>query len=306
MIEQTEATFNLVDEPWIRVRTVSGETTELSLIDVFAHAHELTTLANDIPTQDFAILRMMLAVLQRAVLPMSEDYENPTELWKDLWKAETLPIGAIDAYLQAWYKRFDLFDIEAPFMQVAGLEATSGRITEIRKLVADVPDRKLLFSLRSGRGLAALSFDEAARWLIHIQTFDTAGIKTGVKGDLAAKDGKSHSKGTGWSGRLGGVYLEGDTLMRTLLLNLVLCDDVSGDDYECFFGEDDLPVWEQPPQQPGNSGRQPCGTADIYTWQSRRVRLAAGNSLVTGVILSVGDSVDSFNKFGLEPMVVSN
>lgn len=302
MIEQTETTFNLIDAPWIGVRTTSGETAELSLIGVFSRAHELTELANDTPTQDFAILRLMLAVLQRAVLPMSEDYEYPSELWKDLWDAETLPIREIGAYLKMWYKRFDLFDSEAPFMQVAGMEATNGSVSEVRKLVADVPDGKPLFSLRSGKGLDALSFAEAARWLTHVHAFDTAGIKTGVKGDPTVKGGKSYPIGTGWAGRLGGVYLEGDTLMRTLLLNLVLCDDVLDGGFECFVDDCDLPAWELPPQQPGNSGRTPCGMADVYTWQSRRVRLLADNTHVTGVILSNGDKAEIYNQFGVEPM----
>lgn len=301
MTEKNGAAFNLVEEPWIRVRTISGETVEMSLAGVFAHAHELMTLANDIPTQDFAILRVLLAVLQRSVLPMAEDYEYPSELWKDLWEAETLPIEQINSYLQAWYQRFDLFDEEAPFMQVAGMEATNGSVSEVGKIVADVPDGRPLFSLRSGKGLDVLNFSEAARWLVHVQAFDTAGIKTGVKEDWAVKGGKSYPIGTGWAGKLGGVYLEGETLKRTLLLNLVLSDDAS-DDYERFVGDCDRPVWELPPQRPGNSGRSPCGMTDLYTWQSRRVRLLANDALVTNVVLSNGDKADAYNLYAMEPM----
>ncbi len=301
MTEQKDVSFNLVDEPWIRVLALSGETMELSLSEVFARAHTLATLANDIPTQDFAILRLLLAVLQRSVLPMTEGYEYPSELWKELWESKTLPLDEIDAYLEKWHARFDLFDGEAPFMQVAGMEATNGSVSEIKKLVAEIPDGKPLFSLWSGNGLAALSFPEAARWLVHVHAFDTAGIKTGVIGDPAVKGGKSYPIGTGWAGRLGGVYLEGETLMRTLLLNLVLCDDASGDDYDNFFNEEDLPVWELSPQKPGSSDRLPKGVADLYTWQSRRVRLTKSGDMAVGVILSNGDKIDTYNQFSIEP-----
>ena len=58
-----EKLFNLIDEPWILVRKNSGETTEVSLLDALTHAHEYDALAGELPTQDVAILRLMLAVL---------------------------------------------------------------------------------------------------------------------------------------------------------------------------------------------------------------------------------------------------
>ena len=294
--------FNLVDEPWMIVRGLDGATEELSLSNVFERARELASLANDTPTQDFAILRVLLAVVQRAVLTSSDDCDDPLALWEELWQTRSLPIEEIRTYLSEWRNRFDLFDDEAPFMQVANLEASNGSVSEIRKLIADVPDGKALFSLRSGSGLDDMAFGEAARWLVHVHAFDTAGIKTGVKGDSDAKNGKSYPIGTGWAGRLGGIYLEGHTFSETLLLNLVLCDNVYDVDSAELITEDDMPVWERAPQKPGNSGRFPSGPSDFYTWQSRRVRLIADGGKVTSVVLSNGDKVDTHNQYLLEPM----
>ncbi|MBK8460679.1 MAG: type I-E CRISPR-associated protein Cse1/CasA [Micropruina sp.] len=68
-----------------------------------------------------------------------------------------------------------------------------------------------------------MSFAEAARWLIHCQAFDPAGIKTGALGDPRVKAGKGYSFGyPAWSGNLGLLIAEGRTLRETLLLNLPL------------------------------------------------------------------------------------
>ena len=44
--------FNLLDEPWIRVRTRDCRIEEVSLKDVFVHAHEYEDLAGETAAQD--------------------------------------------------------------------------------------------------------------------------------------------------------------------------------------------------------------------------------------------------------------
>ena len=294
--------FNLVDEPWIRVRTLTDEVYELSLRGVFSRAHELKGLENDLPTQDFALLRLLEAVLERSVVPMFDDYDYPFELWGELWSKGELPHKAIDEYLDAWKVRFDLLDEERPFMQVAKLRATNGSISEVKKIMADCPDGLPLFALKSGEGADSLTLSEAARWVVHTHAFDTSGIKTGVVGDKGVKGGKSYPIGTGWAGGIGGVYLEGDNLARTLLLNLCLCADCEKEPDE-FLDEDlDLPVWERSPSKPGDSGHAPGGYADIYTWQSRRMLVHWNGSVVDGIVLTNGDKLEYQNKRVLEPM----
>lgn len=301
MVENEQTSFNLVDDPWIMVKLLTGETIEVSLLGAFRHASKIECLANDLPTQDFAILRVLLAVLQRSALKLIDEYDYPSDAWGSLWEAKELPIKAIESYLYEWRHRFELLEADQPFMQVKGLTATNGSVSEVKKIIADVPDGKPLFSLMSLSGLDSLGFDEAARWLIHVQAFDTSGIKTGVKGDVATKGGKSYPIGTSWAGNLGGIYLEGNNLTETLLLNLVLCDSCH-DSLDEWVADDDIPAWERQQTIPGSSGRTPLGHADVYTWQSRRVRIVADHGRAIGVVLTNGDRLDAFNRMDVEPM----
>lgn len=290
--------FNLVDEPWIRARDGDGNVREFSLSELFLEASRLQCLANDLPTQDFAILRVLLAILQRSIAPNLDEEDDPVEVWGKLWDAKELPIDDIAAYLEKWHDRFDLFDPEKPFMQVAGLQATNGDISETKKMISDVPDGTPLFTIKTEESFGKLAFGEAARWLVHIHAFDTAGIKTGTVGDPGVKGGKSYPIGTGWAGNLGGLVLEGQTVRETLLLNLVLWD---GEDEE-LLSPDDLPAWERDGRAYGVEGRLPSGCADIFTWQSRKIFLKAEADGVIGLVLTNGDKLSSFNMNKVEPM----
>ena len=286
--------YDLLNEPWVRVRDDEG-VREVSLREAFEQAHDLTALAGEVPTQDAAILRLMLAVLHRVVADAPDD---PVDVWRDLWESPTLPMGRVDDYLDTVADRFDLFDPVAPFMQVAGL--TAGKTSGLGKLIADLPDGHAYFTMRAGRGLASVSVSEAARWLVHCQAYDPSGIKTGVAGDPRVKGGKGYPIGTGWAGRCGLVIFEGDSLKETLLLNLVV--DPSEAD-----SEPDLPVWERPPLGPGVEKRhpEPLGPADIMTWPSRRVLLHRDPDRpdqVVDALLGIGDRLELPNRQGLEQM----
>ena len=55
--------FNLLQERWVRVRTQDCTVQEVSLTDALLHAHAYVDLAGEMPTQDAAMLRLLLAVL---------------------------------------------------------------------------------------------------------------------------------------------------------------------------------------------------------------------------------------------------
>lgn len=50
--------FNLLREPWVRVRTQDCTVQEVSLTDALLHAHAYVDLAGEMPTQDAAMLRL--------------------------------------------------------------------------------------------------------------------------------------------------------------------------------------------------------------------------------------------------------
>ncbi|WP_019806823.1 type I-E CRISPR-associated protein Cse1/CasA [Saccharomonospora halophila] len=292
MSSTDQASFDLVDQPWIPVRMRDGATTELSLVEVVTRAHEVATLSGDLPTQDLALVRLLLAILHRA-------WDGPGDLdeWERLWRAERLPTGPVVDYLDRHRDRFDLLHPETPFFQVAELRTGKGETSELSKLIADVPNGRPFFTTRLG-GELSLSYAEAARWVVHCQSYDPSGIKSGAVGDDRVKGGRGYPIGTGWCGRLGGVLPEGGTLRETLLLNLI----PRRADTPSRTHADDLPVWERSPQGPTvRDDPEPSGPVDLYTWQARRVRLVADGGRVRRVLISNGDRLEPQNRHRLEP-----
>ncbi|MGV9311835.1 type I-E CRISPR-associated protein Cse1/CasA [Streptomyces sp. NPDC003691] len=295
--------FSLVHDPWLPVqRSADGAVEELSLRDVFVRAGELRRIVGDVPTQEMVLLRLMLAVLYDAL-------QGPAEMedWEELWEASD-PFSVVLEYLDRHASRFELFDEERPFFQVPGLRTGKDEVAPLSRIVADVPTGSALFSMRRP-GVGRLSFAEAARWLVHVHAFDTSGIKSAMQGDDGrARAGKVYPLGVGSLGLLGGVFAEGDTLQESLLLNLIAFDSAYRDG---DFGErvkEDLPVWRRAvppgpgPRSAAEGGPEPLGLRDLYTWQSRRVRLVRDGDSVTGVVLGYGDPPVQLSPWLLEPM----
>lgn len=295
MSENELGTFNLVDQPWLLVRRLDGDGADLSLLDIFRQAGRLTGLVGEIATQTFALTRLLLAVLHRAV-----DGPRDDDHWEELWKTPELPIQSIEDYLRRFQHRFDLFHLQTPFFQVSDLQTSKGEFSELSKLIADVPNGNPFFTTRLGSGLASLSPAEAARWVVHCQAFDPSGIKSGAVGDARVKGGRGYPIGTAWAGCLGGVLPEGSTLRETLLINLIAADFQTNAQWRST----DAPVWERKQVGAGEeiaSGRAPEGPTDLFTWQSRRMRLALTRGRVTGVLICNGERTTPQNKHTIEP-----
>lgn len=292
----TPVGFNLIDEPWILVEAEAGRVEPASISEVLTKAHLIREIRGDIPTQVFAIARLLLAILHRAL-------DGPANIgeWERLWRRGSLPDDEIRGYLEQHRERFDLFHMTAPFYQVADLRTDKGEVKPVSLLIADVPkEERRFFTTRSGSALSSLSAGEAARWLVHCQAFDVSGIKSGAVGDPRVKGGKGYPIGTGWCGNLGGVLVGGTNLVQTLLLNLTADD--WGRMNRCSL---DLPVWERPPQSAAEEvegGRPPMGAVDLYTWQSRRIRLHGDHNGVSGVLICNGDRLESANLHEVESM----
>lgn len=290
--------FDLTREPWLPVLRDDGTEAELSLLDVFVQAGEVQRLVGDVPTQEFALLRLLLAVLHDAV-----DGPADIDAWQELWDGG-LPLDGpqgIASYLDRHRDRLNLLHPEAPFFQTPGLRTAKKEIASLDRLVADVPNGTQFFTMRA-RGVERLSFAEAARWLVHAHAFDTSGIKTGTVGDPRVKGGRVYPLGVGWSGNLGGVFVEGDSLRETLLLNLVAFDTEN-----LRIDDEDRPAWRHPvtgptEMEPLELSRRPAGVRDLYTWQSRRIRLVSDDEGVYGVVLAYGDPLSPRNRHMREPM----
>lgn len=289
------ASFNLINQPWIPVEWNDGGTSEVSLLELFDRSSDISEIHGDLPTQSFAILRLALAILY------SLD-ETPTNFaeWKKWWTQPALPFKALNEYLNQHRDRFDLLHPATPFYQVADLRTSKDDVKNLSGFISDVPTGNPQFAMRSSGNLEELSFAEAARWLVSCQSWDFSGIKSGAVGDPRVKGGRGYPIGVGWLGNLGALYVDGDNLRDTLLLNLLPLGEYAK------TSEDDSPVWEREPQTAhpldAKNQSEPTGVLDLYTWQSRRIRLHHDDEKVTGVLISQGDRLTGHNRHDVEPM----
>jgi CRISPR system Cascade subunit CasA len=288
--------FSLLTEPWIRVITLEGEVKEVSLLEVFEYAHEYRALAGELPTQDVAILRLLLAVLYAtftrvdvqggfaAVTTADEAFDR----WVWLKDAGAFPIEPIKARLLPYADRFYLFHPERPFCQVATM--TKGTDYQVAKLIGDLSEssnKVRLFPTRTGKGKKSLTNAEAARWLLYLNGYDDTSAKPSVRG------GGLPSVGAGWLGKLGLVFVEGDTLFETLLLNFVLLDD-GGTPFKISRATWELDEVRQAERE---EIAIPIDPLKLLTLQSRRVLLKREEGTIVGYLLLGGDFFDKENAF---------
>ncbi|MEJ5927022.1 type I-E CRISPR-associated protein Cse1/CasA [Corynebacterium sp. H128] len=283
--------FSLIDDPWILALDLKGNQISVGLGDIFAGEVRIAALQGDSPAQDYAVMRLLLAAFWKAHAPESLVKAGETfdfAMWFEDSRNRLRRNGSdplVLDYLARFRDRFELFDKEYPFMQVADLHVASGELKHITTIVPESQDS--YFSMRAGSKRDSLSYEEAARWLIYAQAFDYSGIKSGMVGDSRNKGGKGYPIGTGWTGMTGGTLVKGADLLETLLLNTTL---------ESLTRAGDLPVWERPPDGPDSrvamgGNPEPQGPADLATWQSRRIRLVAEGNEVVGVVLGNGDKI---------------
>lgn len=303
-------TFNLLDEPWIKCMDGTNQPVCLSIRDIFSGRGDAYKVVGDSPTQDYAVLRVLLAVFWRAhALDLVENYAGNN--WEDFdWPEwfddlrdqlvnEKRDDVVLD-YLEGYEDRFDLLSPSAPFMQVADLHTKSGTTRPVSFIVPEAADD--FFTMRTAEGRESLALDEAARWLIHTQAFDFSGIKSGAEGDSRVKGGKGYPIGTGWTGRTGGTIVLGTGgILETLILNTppsAVLDSQEGGAVSA-----DTPVWEREPdtamQRPGSNddiGAVPHGAVDLATWQARRIRLFFEGDRAVQVLVSNGDRIPDAGK----------
>ena len=306
---EIEKEFNLLHEPWIMVKTQSNKTLKCSILEVFQHAHEVQALAGELPTQDVAIMRLLLAIMHAAFVGYNvADAEDALALWQKLWNLKQFPYDTIASYLGQYEERFWLFHPQYPFYQVANFETTLNKfraakgkkakdqenIKSVARLIGDLfqsAHAKRLFAGRNGEQQEVLSYDEAARWLLHLNGFD----------DDAAKN--PTPKGVGYLGQLGLIYAQGNNLFETLMLNFVLLDNRND-----LFEDNQAKAkayWEKPVcNTVENLINQPNAQKDLLTMQSRRILLKREHDKVVGYLLTMGDYFDKDKVLLNEQMTV--
>ena len=246
--------FNLIDDKWIEVLVnKKGDKELVGIRDIFLNSDSYLDISGDMNIQDFAIMRLILAIIhtvfsrfdasgnpyeeieindkmQQVEALDDEDYEEYEEglidTWKNLWNNKKFPKIVLD-YLDLWYDRFYLFDEKYPFFQVTEEYISVDRIKgkkvgdisgkTINRTITESNNKIALFSPKEEKNKNILKNDEIARWLITFQAYTGLSDKT-VYGKEKYK--KRNSKG--WLYDLGAVYFKGENLFESLMLNFVI------------------------------------------------------------------------------------
>jgi CRISPR system Cascade subunit CasA len=243
-------TFDLLQSPWVPCIRADGTTVELGLHDALAQAHELRELHGESPLVTAALYRLLLAMLHRVFGPAT--YAE----WAALWAARRWDAARLDAYLDCWRHRFDLFDPEHPFYQAPDERVKPKSIVSLIHDVASGNNPTLFDHHTEDEGIT-LTPAQAARMLVAAQAFGLGGLS-----GLPQKFTDAPCAG-------GVIFLvQGETLFETLALNLIRYTD----DAPLPRWPDDRPAWEMDdPFTPERS--VPRGHLDYLTWQNRRVML---------------------------------
>lgn len=296
-----ETEFNLIDEPWIRVIDERCELCEISLKEAIINAHKYKALKGELPTQDVAVMRLILAVLHTVISRYDKD-GNASQLecsqkaavkrWKSYWDNKRFPQKAVEEYLEKWYERFWLFHPERPFFQVANLkEGTKNSSAKLNGEISQSNNKIRIFSSYSGEEKKTISYSQAVRWLLHINGFDDIALKKYTEEKISAK--------RGWLGQLGLIDLIGRNLFETLMLNMVMVIDGA-------VQHDQNPIWEHEvisSKERNLLAGIPNDLAELYTVQFRRILLQRDNNRVISYIEVVGDIFPD-NVVIFEPMTV--
>ncbi|HAP79518.1 MAG TPA: type I-E CRISPR-associated protein Cse1/CasA, partial [Ruminococcus sp.] len=280
--------FNLLDEPWVRVMDGDCNVVELSLKDTIINAHKYKSLKGELPTQDIAVMRLILAVLHTIFSRVDENGEEESidskkdalKRWKALWDKGKFSEKAVCEYFEKWHERFWLFHPDRPFGQVAGLKSgTDYTSAKLNGEISESSNKIRLFASYSGEEKQSLTYSQTARWILYLNGYDDTSSKASkAEKERAKKEGREVlSTGAGWLGKLGLIFIKGNNLFETLMLNLVMIN--SGE-----VQSEQKPAWENETVSKRERFEiaMPDNLAELYTLQSRRLILVRNNDRVTG------------------------
>ncbi|MBN8772893.1 MAG: type I-E CRISPR-associated protein Cse1/CasA [Thiobacillus sp. 63-78] len=238
--------FNLIDEPWIPLRTLDGKRVEWGLRDTLMRATEIAVIEDSSPLVVVSLHRFLLAVLYRAL-------EGPADIDQaKAWFKSGIPGEQVDAYLERWRSRFWLFDEKYPFGQNPNV--AKSEIEPWTKLTAEhnANSNKVLFDHVDTKSPGTRPPNGCARWLLSTMNFSLSG----GRGYFPSPSANSVM-----------CIPVGSNLHETLCYNLI------PQNREILKA--DIPLWEKGPATlPLESTKQSvAGLANLYTWPARMILL---------------------------------
>lgn len=248
------ASYNLIDEPWLPCIGLDGQPVRMSLFDTLAQAHTLREVQGEIPLSTAALQRFLLAILHRNFGP-----RNLSE-WARLWRAGHWDADKLTAYFQDWHSRFDLFHETHPFYQ--SIQPSRERESLTRLSLTHAYNSTLFQHQASGQ-VFAVPPARAAEWLI---TMQAGGIGMGPPHF-------PHPSGPLTNTLL--VLVQGRNLFETLVFNLVEYDPERNKPIPGPARGKDRPTWEydENPYPPDPKKAYQPGYLGYLTFHVRAVHL---------------------------------
>jgi CRISPR system Cascade subunit CasA len=264
--------FSLVDREWIwGVWRADSRRELIGLHTALTHAHELREIHGDTPPETAALHRLLLTVLYRIF--------DPDEAWGRVWRAGQVDASKIEGYFcSEIYARFDLFDAQYPFFQLAQdapawTKYKTVSVSNLRPHYASgndavlfdhrKRDARLGYEAEDEEGGTLLTAAEAARALVAQQAFGFGSLN-----DPGAPNKADKSFSNAPCARGVVFLLEGNTLFETLMLNFFSIELEK--DYGLPHKMADKPAWES--SDPfKDDPKRPYGYLDYATWLNRKV-----------------------------------
>ena len=138
--------FNLIEEPWIRVLDKDCRIKEVGIREALLNAYEFVELSGETKTQDFAILRLLLAAMYTIFyrydidgneIDVRENKDAVENNWKSMWADKRIPSKPVEKYLAKWHDRFWLFDDVQPFYQTKAVEGKTKKTISSAKMIGN-------------------------------------------------------------------------------------------------------------------------------------------------------------------------
>lgn len=261
--------FNVIEQPWIPVM-LGDRVVEMNLRDVLHRAHEISAILDSQPIVEFGLYRFLVALVMDI-----HNFEDPRDLSDYLRRHQSFEVEKIDAYLEKYFDRFDLFHPEHPFLQTPGMENEKAK--PVAGLIPSVPSgtaaNHFLHIMEDDFGVSPAV---AARLLTTVAPFMTAG-------------------GAGLSPSINGappwyVLVNGSSLFETLVMNCPVLPNstVTGNT---------PPAWRN--NAPPQSGKRCTQTSllEALTWRPRQIQLIPSGSGVCSISGKESDVIIKSMKF---------
>lgn len=259
------ASFNVLTEGWIPVVQQDGERKLLGVVDVLRQAHTLREISDPSPMVEYSLYRFLSVFLMDALRP--EDLEDLEDIIAD----GAFDFGKIEAYITLCQNEgvsFDLFDEARPFLQTPHDDNWDKATKSAAALDYTLPTGNNHTHYEHSGESVSLSFAEAARLLVPVQLFCTAGVQ-GYPSNVSSSPPYY-------------TLVKGSNLFETLSFSLTAVDRIS------------IP-FDAPPVIWRNTGaiepkRVVAETSWLYgmLFPARRVHLIADNGRVREVTLIQG------------------